>query len=90
MAEGYKEILDIGEGEEKIVEIETVYKRKPKTKAVHRLKWINHLEYKGHEINVMVIGDKVVVEYKWYKLKVENSKIRVIIKSRKDGGIYHE
>jgi hypothetical protein len=35
----------MGENEEEVVTVETIYKRKPKVKAVHKMKWVNDLDY---------------------------------------------
>jgi hypothetical protein len=53
LAEEYEEIKDMGEAEEEIVEIEKIYKRKPKIKAIHKMKWVNDLIYSGHKVCVM-------------------------------------
>jgi hypothetical protein len=53
LAEEYEEIKGMNENEEEVVEIEKIYKRKPKVKAVHRMKWVNNLDYSGHKVTVM-------------------------------------
>lgn len=53
LAEEYSAISEMGEGEEEVVEIETIYKRKPKVKAIHKMKWVNDLDYSGHIVTVM-------------------------------------
>lgn len=53
LAEDYEEIKRMGESEEEVVEIEKIYKRKPKVKAVHKMKWVNDLDYSGHKVAVM-------------------------------------
>ena len=53
LAEEYEEIKDMGENEEEVVTVETIYKRKPKVKAVHKMKWVNDLDYSGHNVCVM-------------------------------------
>lgn len=53
LAEEYDEIVGMGECEEEIVEVEKIYKRKPKVKAIHRMKWVNELDYRGHKVTVM-------------------------------------
>lgn len=53
LAEEYQEIQQMGEGEEKVVETEKVYKRKPKVKKNHTLKWVNELDYKGHQVSIL-------------------------------------
>lgn len=53
LAEEYDTIIEMGEGEEEVVEIETIYKRKPKVKAIHKMKWVNDLDYSGHIVTVM-------------------------------------
>jgi hypothetical protein len=53
LAEEYEEIKGMGESEEETVAIETIYKRKPKVKAVHKMRWVNDLDYSGHIVTVM-------------------------------------
>ena len=53
LAQEYEEIKGIGENEEEVVSIETIYKRKPKVKAVHKMKWVNDLDYNDHIVAVM-------------------------------------
>lgn len=53
LAEEYDEISEMGEVEEEVVEIETTHKRKPKVKAIHKMKWVNDLDYSGHIVTVM-------------------------------------
>ena len=53
LAEEYDEIKNMGENEEEVIEIETVYKRKPKVKAIHKMRWVNGLDYYGHKVAVM-------------------------------------
>lgn len=53
LAEEYEEIKDMGKAEEEIVEIEKIYKRKPKIKTIHKMKWVNDLIYSGHKVCVM-------------------------------------
>jgi len=69
LAEEYDEIKRMGENEEEIVEIEKIYKRKPKVKAVHRMKWVNDLDYSGHKVAVMELeidkGNKKWKEFQW-------------------------
>ena len=53
LAEEYDEIKNMGESEEEVIEIETVYKRKPKVKAIHKMRWVNGMDYYGHKVAVM-------------------------------------
>jgi len=53
LAQEYEEIKAMGEQEEEVVGVETVYKRKPKVKAIHKMKWVNDLDYRGHTVAVM-------------------------------------
>lgn len=53
LAEEYEEIKNMSGNEEEIVDIEEVYKRKPKVKATHKMKWVNDLDYNGHIVTVM-------------------------------------
>jgi hypothetical protein len=53
LAEEYEEIKEMGESEEEVVTIETIYKRKPKVKAIHKMKWVNDLDYNGYKVAVM-------------------------------------
>ena len=69
LAKDYEGIQRIGEGEEKIISIETVYKRKPKVKATHKMKWVNDLDYNGHIVSVMELeiekDGKKWKEFQW-------------------------
>lgn len=69
LAEEYDEISEMGEGEEEVVEIETIYKRKPKVKAIHKMKWVNDLDYNGHIVTVMELEiekeNKKWKEFQW-------------------------
>jgi hypothetical protein len=53
LAEEYEEIKGMGESEEEVIAIETIYKRKPKVKAIHKMRWVNDLDYSGHKVSVM-------------------------------------
>jgi len=53
LAEEYREIKDMGESEEETVTVEEIYKRKPRVQAIHKMKWVNDLEYQGHKVSVM-------------------------------------
>lgn len=69
LAEEYKEINEMGENEEEIIEIEYIYKRKPNVKATHKMKWVNDLTYKGHKVAVMELeiekSQKKWKEFQW-------------------------
>jgi hypothetical protein len=74
LADEYKSILGMGGGDEEIVETETVYKKKPRVKAIHRMNWVNDLEYSGHMVAVMELEierknlkgrDVVYTEFQW-------------------------
>jgi hypothetical protein len=69
LAEEYEEIKDMGENEEEIVTVETIYKRKPKVKALYKMKWINDLNYSGHNVCVMELeiekDSKKWREFQW-------------------------
>lgn len=69
LAQDYKEIKEMGSAEEEIVEIEKIYKRKPKVKAVHKMKWVNDLHYSGHIVTVMELeiekDSKKWKEFQW-------------------------
>lgn len=77
LAEEYKEINAMGENEEEIVEIEHIYKRKPKVKAIHKMKWVNDLFYQEHKVTVMELeienNQKKWQEFQWVtSMKVTN------------------
>jgi len=65
----YEEIKAMGEDEEEIVDIEMIYKRKPKVKATHKMRWVNDLDYEGHKVAVMELeiekDDKKWKEFQW-------------------------
>lgn len=69
LAEEYKEINKMGENEEEVIEIEYMYKRKPKVKATHKMKWVNNLYYQGHKVAVMELeiekNQKKWKEFQW-------------------------
>mgnify|MGYP003826406971 FL=1 len=69
LAEEYKEINEMGENEEEVIEIEYMYKRKPKVKATHKMKWVNNLYYQGHKVAVMELeiekNQKKWKEFQW-------------------------
>jgi len=69
LAEESAAIMGMGEGEEKVVEVEQIYKRKPKVKAVHMMKWVNDLDYRGHTVAVMELeiekDGKKWKEFQW-------------------------
>ena len=69
LAQEYEEIKGMGESEEEVVAIETIYKRKPKVKAVHKMKWVNDLDYNGHIVAVMELeiekNGKKWKEFQW-------------------------
>ena len=76
LAQKYEEIKE-KESEEEVISIETVYKRKPKVKAVHKMKWVNDLIYNGCIVTVMELeidknGNKWK-EFQWItSLKIMN------------------
>ena len=69
LAEEYDEINKMGESEEEILEIEQIYKRKPKTKEIHKMRWVNQLCYQKHVVTVMELGiekgQKKWKEFQW-------------------------
>lgn len=69
LAEEYKEINVMEENEEEIIEIEHIYKRKPKVKAIHKMKWVNELNYQTHKVTVMELeiekNQKRWQEFQW-------------------------
>lgn len=69
LAEEYKEISGMGENGEEIIEIDEIYKRKPKVKAVHKMRWVNRLCYQKHEVAVMELeiekDGKKWQEFQW-------------------------
>lgn len=69
LAEEYTEIKEMGEAEEKILDIEEIYKRKPTVKQTQRMKWVNNLDYKGHVVAVIEleiqINRKKSKEFQW-------------------------
>jgi len=77
LAEEYQEINKMGENEEEIIEIEQIYKRKPKEKLTHKIKWVNDLYYQGHKVAVMELevekNQKKWKEFQWVtSMEVKN------------------
>jgi len=69
LMEEYEELKEMGESEEEVVGIETIYKRKPKVKATHKMKWVNDLDYSGYKVAVMELeiekNEKKWKEFQW-------------------------
>jgi hypothetical protein len=53
LAEESEAIMVMGGGEEKTVEVEEIYKRKPQESVKHKMRWVNDLDYNGHTVTVM-------------------------------------
>lgn len=51
--EEYREMADMGEVSEKVLEKEEVYRRKPRLKQKLQIRWVNGIEYKKHPIHVL-------------------------------------
>lgn len=78
LAEEYREINEMGENEEEIIEIEQIYKRKPKEKVTHKMKWVNDLYYQEHKVSVIELeiekNQKKYSEFQWVtSMKITNS-----------------
>ena len=69
LAEEYQEIKKMGESEEKTITVEEIYKRKPNVQAVHKMKWVNDLDYNGFMVSVMELEiekeDKKWKSFQW-------------------------
>lgn len=77
LADDYQAINQMGENEEEVIEIENIYIRKPKEKAIHKMKWVNDLCYQEHKVAVMELeiekNQKKWQEFQWItSLKVTN------------------
>ena len=44
------------ENGEKTVTVEEIHKRKPNIQTIHKMKWVNDLDYSGHTVSVMELG----------------------------------
>lgn len=53
LAEDANAIINMGEGEKEVVEINKTYKRKEDEKLIHIMNWVNDLEYKDSVVTVM-------------------------------------
>jgi hypothetical protein len=53
LAGEYQEIKNMGESEEETITVEEMYKRKPNIQAIHKMKWVNDLDYNGYIVSVM-------------------------------------
>ena len=51
--EEYREIVEMGEMDERILEKEEIYRRKPNRKQKLRIRWVNGLEYRKHPVHVL-------------------------------------
>lgn len=67
--EEYREIVDMGEMEERVLEKEEIYRRKPKLKQKLQIRWVNGLEYKKHPIHVLELkterSGKLYRQFTW-------------------------
>jgi len=77
LAEDYNAILEMGEGEEEVVSVEQIFRRKPKVIEKHKMKWVNDLDYNGYKVSVMELeiekDKKKWKEFQW----VSSQAIRV-------------
>lgn len=69
LAEEYEEIKKMSGNEEEVVSIEKIYKRKTTEKRIHKMKWVNDLDYSGHKVTVMELeiekDEKKWKEFQW-------------------------
>ncbi len=67
--EEYREIVDMGEAAERVLEKEEIYRRKPKLKQKLQMRWVNGLEYKKHPIHVLELkierSGKLYQQFTW-------------------------
>ncbi len=67
--EEYREIVDMGEMAERVLEKEEIYRRKPKLKQKLQMRWVNGLEYKKHPIHVLELkierSGKLYQQFTW-------------------------
>lgn len=67
--EEYREIVGMGEAEEKQLEKEEIYRRKPTLKQKLEIKWVNGIEYRNHPIHVLELKEeragKVYKKFTW-------------------------
>lgn len=68
LAEEYIEIKEMGEAQEKTVDVEEIYKRKANVINRHAMKWVNDLDYKGYMVAVMELE---IERYKKKSLKFQ-------------------
>ena len=67
--EEYREIVNMGEMGERVLEREEIYRRKPNLKQKLHMRWVNGLEYRRHPIHVLELkierGGKKHQEFTW-------------------------
>ena len=67
--EEYREIKDMGEACESIIEKEEIYQRKPNRKQQLKINWVNGIEYKKHPVHVLELkierDGKKYKEFRW-------------------------
>lgn len=65
----YREIADIGERSEKVLEKEEIYRRKPRLKQKLQINWANGIEYQKHPVHVLELkierSGKVHQQFVW-------------------------
>jgi len=69
LADEYRAIKKMGESEEETITIEEIYKRKPNIQTIHKMKWVNDLDYNGYMVSVMELeiekNDKKWKSFQW-------------------------
>ena len=67
--EEYREITEMGEACESIIEKEEIYQRKPNRKQQLKINWVNGIEYKKHPVHVLELkierDGKKYKEFRW-------------------------
>jgi len=82
LAEDYRGIVNAGDGEETVIEIDITHKRKPDEKEAHTMIWVNDLYYNGHTVAVFELeiekkGKETVKVFKWLSsIRVTKRKAR--------------
>jgi hypothetical protein len=81
VAEEYHSIVNTGESNEKIELDEIIYKRKAKENRIHKMRWVDNIDYQGRMLTVIEleirIDDKESGKFQWItSLDVTDKNVR--------------
>ena len=84
--EEYREITEMGEACESVIEKEEIYQRKPNRKQKLKINWVNGIEYKKHPVHVLELKiereGKKYKEFRWLSsMEIEEEQVEEFVKT---------